>query len=131
MKRLTWTFISLTLVITLALNLSSCASKEPVCHIASDISLIIPNQTSKAEILSYLGPPAQKKSLPNNEEEWLYFQSYNSLLRTVPLVGKKMGDCQFDLAIIKFKGDIVSSSQYRDLTEAEFKQLGVPEIAPE
>jgi len=131
MKRLIWTFIGLSLAITLSLNLGGCGSKEPVCHIASDISLIIPNQTSKAEILSYLGPPAKKRSLQDDEEEWLYFQSYNSLMRTMPLVGKKMGDCQFDLAIIRFKGDIVSSSQYRDLTEAEFKQLGVPEIAPE
>ena len=122
-----------TIIIVLAapLILAGCFHKAPISHIASDISLIIPNQTTKQEILSYMGYPAQKKAVSADEEEWLYYQANNSFLRKTPLVGGKLGQTQYDMAIIRFSDDVVTSSQFRDLTEEEFKQLGISESAPE
>ena len=130
MKRLRRFIAIYTIMLTLPFALSGCFNKAPVCHIASDISLIIPNQTKQEEILSYLGIPAKKRTISDEEEEWLYFQPYDSFMRKMPYVGKKIGDCEYDMAIIRFKNEIVTSSQYRDLSEAEFKQLGIPESAP-
>lgn len=126
MKRLICSVFTFTII----LMLGGCFNKAPVCHIASDISLIIPNQTTKQEILAYLGPPAQKRSVADNQEEWLYFQPYDSILRKTPFIGKKMGECEYDMATILFTNDVVSSRQYRDLSEAEFKQLGIPDSVP-
>jgi len=126
MKQFIKLFLTILLGLSTALFISACGSEEPVCHIASDIDLIIPNQTTKKEITSFLGPPAKIRKVADDEEEWLYFQSYDSFMRKVPLIGEEVGKCQFDVAIIHFRGDLVTSSQYRDLTEDEFEQLGVP-----
>lgn len=120
--RTTATILFLLVITTI---LPGCFYKTPVRHIASEISLVVPNQTSQRELISYMGLPNEKKSISETEEEWLYFQVNKSFLRKTPLLGKKFGVEDYDVAIIRIKDNIVTSSQYRSLSEDEFKQLGI------
>jgi len=95
--------VSLLFLLILSLSLSGCLHKRPVRHLASDVSLIILNQTSQKEILTIMGYPEKKKSIDESQEEWLFYQINKSFWRRTPLIGKKIGQADYDVAIIKFK----------------------------
>ena len=122
-------FIYIFLIIFPAMVLSGCFHSSPVRHLTSEISLVVPNQTTQEELISFMGFPEKKRTVSDTEEEWLYYQTNKSLLRKTPLVGNKFGQENYDVAIIRFDKSIVTSCQYRSLTEHEFKQLGITESA--
>ena len=72
-----------------------------------------------------MGFPELKRTLSENEEEWIYYQENKSFMRRSPLLGNKMGAADYDVAIITLRDEIVTSSQYRSFTEEEFKKLGI------
>lgn len=109
-------------LLVLLLFSAGCASKEYVRHLASDASLIKPQQTTKPEVQAYLGPPDKKQSIVNGGEEWTYFQNNKSLLRKTPYIGQKLGSEQYDVMIVVFRGEVVDNCQYRMLTDMEFKE---------
>ena len=102
--------------------INGCSSKEYVRHLASDACLITPQQTTKQQIQSYLGPPDKKTVLADGGEEWTYFQQNKSLLRKTPYIGDKLGEEHYDVMVVLFHGDVVDSCQYRMFTEKEFKE---------
>jgi hypothetical protein len=84
-----------------------------------------PSQTTQKELISYMGFPEVKRTISATEEEWIYYQANRSLLRRAPLLGDKMGNVDYDVAIIRLKDGIVTSSQYRSFSEEEFEKLGL------
>ena len=113
------------LAVLSVITTSGCSSRSYVQHLASDAILIVPHQSTQKEIVSLLGQPEQRKKLSDGAEEWIYFQTKQSFLRKTPYIGKKFGHEAYDLVIIHFKGDLVTSSTYRLLTEEEFKASGI------
>ena len=115
------------LLVTLCLFtlLAGCSSREQVRHLASDASLIVPQQSTATEVISLLGQPDQRRTLADETEEWIYYYSEQSLLRKTPFIGKKIGHENYDLIIIYLKSDRVTSSTYRLLSESEFKSSGI------
>lgn len=109
--------------------LPGCSHNSAVRHIASETGLTIPNQTTQKEVLSYMGFPESKKTISENEEQWIYYQANESLMRRTPFFGHKMGQTDYDVAIINFQNQLVTSCQYRSFNEEEFKQLGIPNDA--
>lgn len=119
--RLVGKSIKLCLFALLALC-AGCTSKEYVRHLASDACLITPQQTTKQQLKSYLGPPDKKTALPGGGEEWRYFQQNKSLLRKTPYVGQKLGEEHYDVMVVVFHGEVVDTCQYRMFTDEEFKE---------
>lgn len=78
-----------------------------------------------------MGFPDAKKTGEDGVEEWVYFQGNKSLMRRSPVLGEKMGQIDYDVAIITFQDKIVKESKYRAFTEEEFKQLGIPANDPQ
>ncbi len=89
---------------------------------ASDACLITPQQTTKQQLQAYLGPPDKKTTLTDGSEEWMYLQQNKSLLRKTPYVGDKLGEEHYDVMVVRFRGEIVDTCQYRMFTEEEFKE---------
>ncbi len=108
-----------------ALFLTSCSSQPYVRHLASDVSLIVPQETTKKQILSFMGQPDQKRDLSESSEEWTYFQTNKSALRKTPYVGHRIGSENYDVVMVVFNGDIVQTSTYRLLNENEFAESGI------
>ncbi len=104
--------------------LAGCSTKPYVRHLASDVCLISEGQTTKKEILVFMGQPEEKRNLSEDSEEWIYYQVKKSLLRKTPYVGEKLGSEDYDLVLINFKGDIVRATTYRLLSEKEFIESG-------
>lgn len=113
----------LCLLFGLSLSLG-CSSREYVRHLPSDASLVTPQQTTKAELNAYLGPPEKKQALTDGREEWTYFQQNKSLMRKTPYLGATfgLGSEHYDVMVVVFQGEVVASCQYRMFTKEEFDQ---------
>jgi len=103
----TLAFLFLTL-----LAVAACGHRQPQVHLSSDVCLINQGQSSKEEVLAYLGPPSQKREIPGGEE-WIYFGVHKSLLRKTPYVGEWLGHEEVESAVVTFSGDIVKTCSYR------------------
>ncbi|MCF6290479.1 MAG: hypothetical protein L3J03_05745 [Desulfobacterales bacterium] len=100
---------------------------EPVRHLASDAALIVPGQTSKQEVLAYLGEPDERRQAENGEEVWIYVQVTESFLRKAPYIGKRLGSEEYNVMNISFAGNIVTSCVYRLFNEEEYQPNGKKE----
>lgn len=100
-----------------------CYYREPVRHLASDISLITPNLT-RQEVLNALGHPDHKQESEGGEI-WTYYEVKQSTLRKTPLLGTKLGAEQYDVATITFAGDRVRTCVYRSFDESDLEKNGI------
>lgn len=122
-----------SLLIPLSLWLGGCVATGPVKHLSSDVCLVMPESTTKSEVASFLGEPDKKTTSPEGAEIWLYYKETKDLLRTMPLVGEKIGSQEFEIVTVSFVGDKVRTCIYRQLTPAEFSsfkqehQIKIPE----
>ncbi len=112
----------LFLIVFVGIMLAACSSTTYVRHLASDASLIVPLQTTRKEVLNYLGPPDYQLKLADGNE-WIYFQGNKSLLRKTPYIGYKFGREDYDLLEIFLKNNVVQSRAYRLFNERQFKQF--------
>ena len=117
-KRL-WLCSILTAVL---LTLAGCSGGGYTRHLTSDASLLTPGKTTKKDVLSVLGQPAEKQVLNEQGEVWIYYQIKKSTLRKTPYLGSKMGYEEYDVLNVTFSGDLVNHSVYRALTEEEFRK---------
>ena len=117
--------LTVLFVLVCLLSLPSCASRGAVRHFASDVSLVVPQQTTVKEALTLLGYPNVKKTIGEGREEWIYYQANPSLLRRMAWMGERMGFTDYDMIYITIDQGIVVAHQYRMYTEAEFKKLGI------
>jgi len=118
-------FTFVLLIIGLALG--GCSSGNYVRHLASDASLVVPLQSTKKDIMSYLGPPDNRQTGADGER-WIYYQRHKSLLRKLPYIGDKMGYEDYDVLIITFQGDLVKSCTFRMFNEKELKDSKLKSI---
>jgi len=103
----------------LALALAGCATTT-VKHLSSDVCLVMPESTTKPEVLSFLGEPAKKVTTPEGEETWVYYKEDKDTLRKLPLIGERLGTDNFETVTITFVGNKVRTCIYRQLTPGEF-----------
>ena len=114
------------LVLLLILFLAGC-HRQPVRHLSSDACLLLPGNTTKQEVLSYLGTPDQRRMDPQQGEMWVYYEANKSFLRKTPLLGDNLGDEQYDVVVVTFQNDQVRTCVYRSFTEEQFKQADLIE----
>ncbi|MEA2083058.1 MAG: hypothetical protein U9O82_02230 [Thermodesulfobacteriota bacterium] len=114
------------LFLIILLALSGCFKNEPVRHLSSDISLIIPGHTTRKKIISFMGSPAVQEQGLDSTETWIYYQVHKSFMREVPRIGHRFGYEEYDVVMITFFGDIVRDCQYRLFSEERFRDLGIP-----
>jgi hypothetical protein len=112
------------MVLLLGLLLAGC-HRQPVRHLSSDVCLLLPGQTTRQEVLAYLGSPDQRRLDTRERETWIYYQANKSLLRKAPYLGEKLGDEQYDVVTVTFEGDLVRTCAYRSFDKDEFIQAGL------
>ncbi len=118
---------SLLVATILLLSLAGCATQEPIRYLASDVCLITPDLTQK-QVLDILGPPNYQKHTPDEGDTWVYYEVKKSLLRKTPYIGDRLGEEDYDVITITFAAGQVHTCAYRNLTETEFKALGIPTL---
>ncbi|GAB4335409.1 MAG: hypothetical protein Kow0089_05100 [Desulfobulbaceae bacterium] len=102
--------------------LGGCYSK-PVRHLASDASLIRAGESTRAEVLQYLGEPDGRRTVAPGVEELVYYEDKRSLLQRSPVVGPMMGTEGYEILVITLTGDLVTSSEFRTFTKGEMERF--------
>ena len=113
--------------IPIVLFLSACATTPPVRHLSSDVCLVMPDSTTKTEVLSFLGKPDLRQAQPNGDETWYYYKKNESFLRKIPLLGQELGSSNYETVIVSFVGEQVRTCVYRQLEPEELKSQ-IPQI---
>ena len=107
--------------------LGACSATQPVRHLSSDVCLIMPESTTKTEVLSFLGKPNLRQTKPNGDETWIYYMENESFLKKVPLLGYELGTSNYETVIVTFIGEQVRTCVYRQLEPGELKSQ-IPQI---
>ena len=95
----------------------------PVRHLSSDVCLVMPESTTRQEVLSFLGEPDQKITNAEKSEVWLYLKVNKSFSKKLPLVGTKLGEQNYETVTVTFDGDLVKTCLYRQFDETEFEKF--------
>lgn len=106
-------------VLAVAFWLVGCATATPVRHLSSDVCLVLPESTTKSEVLAFMGEPDQKDATDAVTETWIYFKKNEDLLRKLPLVGAKLGSLNYEMVTVVFAGNLVRTCVYRQLEPNE------------
>ncbi|NTV13628.1 MAG: hypothetical protein HGA96_06835 [Desulfobulbaceae bacterium] len=109
-----------TVMFFLGLWLAGCATTTPMKHLSSDVCLVMPESTTKAEVLSFLGEPDQKSNFQEGDELWIYYKKDQDFIHKMPLIGEQFGTLNYETVTISFIGNKVRTCIYRQLNQREF-----------
>lgn len=105
----------------LAVFLAGCAGvSTPVRHLSSDVCLVMPESTTRQEVLSFLGEPDRKIVTGEKSEVWIYQEASKSFLKKIPWLGENLGTQNFETVTVSFEGDLVKTCLYRQFDETEY-----------
>ena len=118
------TVLTTWLLMTCLCFLAGCASfSSPVRHLSSDACLVMPESTTRQEVISFLGEPDQKIATAGNSETWLYLKVNKSFSRSLPLLGERVGTENYETVTITFDADLVKACLYREFDQKEFNDF--------
>jgi len=103
----------------LAVAVGGCA-KGPVRHLASDVCMVKPGQTTRQEVLELMGEPDSKRMVAASTEQWIYYEEDKSALQAAPLVGGTFDPNGYNMVMITLDGDTVSTCRYSAYNQDEF-----------
>jgi hypothetical protein len=96
--------------------LSGCYTK-PVRHLASDAALIKAGQSTRQDVLRYLGEPNGHRSLSPGVEEYVYYEDRKDGVGKMPMVGDWIDPDGYEMILITLDGDLVTSCEFRVFKE--------------
>jgi len=98
--------------LALALLLGGCYNKQ-VRHLASDASLITTGQSTRQDVLRYLGEPNGHRTVAPGIQEYVYYEAKKDFLGRTPFIGSMVGEDGHEMLIITLNGELVTSSEFR------------------
>ncbi len=98
-------------VLLTAFAVSGCYNK-PVRHLASDAALIKIGESSRSDVLTFLGEPDEQVTLGKGMEKWVFTEYENSALKAAPVVGKYFGEPDYGTVTVILKDDVVVDCIY-------------------
>lgn len=103
---------SVILCFLFILLLGGCESK-PIRHLASDAALITPGQTTKEEVIGYLGQPDAHRMLASDTLEMVYFENKRSLFKQFPGIRSISSSEGYEMLRILIIDDRVTECEFR------------------
>lgn len=91
---------------------TGCSAK-PVRHLASDAALIKAGQSTRQDVLLYLGKPDGHRTLSPGVEEYVYYQERKNDLSRLPLVEKWIDPDSYEKVSVTLDGDKVTGCEFR------------------
>ncbi len=107
-------FIGLALIVLLG----GCYSKQ-VRHLASDASLIKVGESTRQDVLRYLGEPNGQRMAAPGIQEYVYHESKKDLLGRTPFIGSMVGTEGYEVLVITLTGDLVTESEFRTFSNKD------------
>ena len=108
---------------SVVLFVAGCGGKTThIRQLSSDVCLVMPDSTTRQEVISFLGEPDRKIIKGDNLETWLFLDVRKSLSRKMPLVGEKLGHETYETVTVTFEADLVRTCFYRHFDKMEFEE---------
>ncbi len=98
--------------------LGGCYTKQ-VRHLASDAALIKPGQSTRQDVLRYLGEPNGHRTVSPGVEEYVYYEDRKGTFGTMPLVGSWIDPEGYEMILVTLDGDLVTGCEFRLFNEAD------------
>ena len=98
-------------VMLMSLVVAGCYNK-PVRHLASDAALIKPGESTREDVLTFLGEPDEQEILGEGIEKWVFREYESSMLKGAPVVGKYFGAPDYGTVTVILKNNIVAKCLY-------------------
>lgn len=102
---------NLVCLLFVSLVITGCYNK-PVRHLASDAALIKVGESSREDVLTYLGEPDEQVIVGEGVEKWVFREYETSVLKSTPVVGKYFGPPNYGTVTVFIKDDIVAKCVY-------------------
>lgn len=110
--------------VLVSLLLAGCSGiSSPVRNLSSDVCLVMPESTTRQEVLSFLGEPDRKLVNSEKMDVWLYEKVNQDFTRKFPVIGDKLGEQNYETVTVTFDGNLVRTCLYRQFDEAEFEKF--------
>ena len=104
--------------LSVLLLLGGCYSK-PVRHLASDASLIKAGESTRQDVLRYLGEPNGHRTVSPGVEEFVYYEDQRGTIQRTPLIGTYLGTEGNEMLLLTLTGDLVTDSVFRTFKKDE------------
>lgn len=108
-----WSFL---LALMLSFSVSGCYI-TPVRHLASDAALLKVGESTKEDVLIFLGEPDEQQVVGEGIEKWLYKEKDMTLLEKTPLIGKHIGSPEYQQVVVTLRKGIVTGCVYSSNNE--------------
>lgn len=108
--------LSFLLTLTLSFGLSGCYV-NPVRHLASDAALLKVGESTKEDVVVFLGEPDEQQVIGEGVEKWLYRDKNMSLFEKTPLLGKHIGSPEYHHVEVTLRNGIVTECVYSSTDE--------------
>jgi len=86
-----------------ALFLLVGCSGKPVRHLASDAALIKPGQTTRQDVIRYLGEPNGHRTVSPGVEEYVYYEDQEGVFNKLPMVGDWIDPDGYEMILVTLK----------------------------
>ncbi len=103
----------LLLFLLAALVVTGGCSFKPVRHLASDAALIKPGESTRKDVLRYLGEPDGRRTVGPGAVEYLYSETRKGQLGGLPLVGRFADPASQEMVVVTLNGEQVTSCEFR------------------
>ena len=111
----------LFLLFVVLFSLSGCSSTKQVRHLASDAVLIKPGQSTAKEVQKYLGEPNGRREVSPTVTEYVYYENRPGFLGNMPVLGSMVGPAGYEMIIVTFEKDMVTSCEFRNFNTSDRK----------
>lgn len=99
--------------------LGACSSKQ-VRHLASDASLVKAGESTKEDVLTYLGDPDSQQMISATSERWIYNEERQSAVQKIPFVGNMFSAKNYSRIVVTFEGENVVEVRFSSFDSDEF-----------
>ncbi|MFV0436270.1 MAG: hypothetical protein ACK5PS_02600 [Desulfopila sp.] len=104
LRHVVWALLTVT-------ALTGCYN-TPVRHLASDAALIRVGESTRTDVLTYLGEPDEQDVLGKGTEKWIYREYERSVVKDAPLVGKYFGKPDWNQVTVILTDNVVTECTY-------------------
>lgn len=110
-----------TTLMLACLVLPAGCSYKPVRHLASDAALIKAGESTRKDVLRYLGEPDNRRAVAPGVEEYVYTEEQKSEIANLPWVGRMIDARSQETVIVTLNGEQVARCEFRLAREDDQK----------
>ena len=96
---------------------------KPVRHLASDAVMIVPDKSTRQDVMLYLGEPDGHRMVSPEVEEYVYYEDRRGGLKSTPIINLITDPDGYEMIIVTLSGDLVTSCEFRSFSEDDLDKV--------